>query len=250
MSLIGLPTLDLNFLRAEKIFFDTAGDGIGGGRNIFQQESSFDLSGGGYVVATYGPCWVQTPEQHNYVTWLSARLKGGYRFINVPLRTDWQGPFPISDRVPQPRIGGVTHSDGSTFSDGAGYSQARVWGKFVDAAALGAGVIRMRIYNASRLLLAERSDWFGVYHPGGKGWRAYRYWEIVKRHVDGVEDGNPYQEYSLAIGPALREAVAAGRRIEFYRPRFAAKIRTGTRIVSDIEGFWLMRPTLEFEEVP
>ncbi len=228
------------------MFFDTAGEAIGGGRNIFQQESSFDLSGGGFVVATYGPCWIQTPEQHEYVTWLSARLKGSYRFINVPLRTDWQGPFAIVDRAPRPFVTGIPHSDGSTFSDGAGYSQATVWGKFVANAALGAGRARIRIYNASRPL--RWSDWFAVYHTGGKGWRAYRYWDIITNHGTGTESGVPYREYTLAIGPALREAVTNGQRIEFARPRFTAKIRVGSRIVNDIEGFWMMRPTLEFEE--
>ncbi|NEI60908.1 hypothetical protein [Rhizobium leguminosarum] len=230
--------------------FDTDGNSIGGGRNGSGQENTMELSGGGFVTATYGGCWVQAPEEHEYVTWLAARLNGSFRFINVPLKTDWQGPFPTFGRWPQPIVSGIPHSDGSFFSDTAGYSQATVWASVLEDAPLGAGSLRIRLYEASRPL--RWSDWFSIYHPDAKGWRAYRYWDVLDESATGSEtiEGTPYsyRDYLLAVGPALRAAVIAGTRVEFARPRFAARLEAGTKVLADVEGFWLMRPTLNFEE--
>ena len=248
MAFLGLPLLHIDFLKPQRMSFDNLGNALGGGRNAFGQEASFDLSGGGFVTATYGGCWVQSPEEHEYVTWLAAYLNGSYRYIDVPLKTDWQGPFPTFGRFPQPIVSGIPHSDGSPFSDGSGYSQATVWGEVVKQ--VNSGVLRMRVFNASRPL--RWSDWFSIYHPGGKGWRAYRYWKIVEDHGTGQQTvagtTYPYREYTLAIGPALREAIELGSRIEFARPRFSAKLKPGTSVSTDIEGFWVTRPTLQFEE--
>lgn len=250
MSFLSLPLLNIDYLKPQRMAFDTDGNSIGGGRNGIGQENTMELTGGGFVTATYGGCWVQAPEEHEYVTWLAARLNGSFRFVDVPLKTDWQGPFPTFGRWPQPIVGGIPHSDGSFHSDTSGYSQATVWGSVVEDAALGAGILRIRVYAASRRL--RWSDWFSIYHPAAKGWRAYRYWDVLEVSDSGNEtiEGTsyPYQDYLLAIGPALRAAVAAGTRIEFARPRFAARLSVGSKILSDVEGFWLMRPTLSFDE--
>ncbi|ARM12136.1 UNVERIFIED_ORG: hypothetical protein GGE63_004092 [Rhizobium esperanzae] len=250
MSFLNLPLLDIDFLKPARMTFDVDGNAIGGGRNGNGQESTMEMSGGGFLTATYGGCFVQAPEEHEYVTWLAARLNGSFRFVDVPLKTDWQGPFPTFGRWPQPIIGGIPHSDGSHFSDTSGYSQATVWGSVIQDAGLGAGQLQIRVYSASRRL--RWSDWFSIYHASVKGWRAYRYWDVISISEEGSEtiEGTvyPVRDYTLAIGPALREAVVAGTRIEFARPRFAARLSMGTKILSDVEGFWLMRPSLTFDE--
>lgn len=250
MSFLNLPLLAIDFIKPQRMRFDVAGNAIGGGRNINGQESSYEMSGGGFVTCSYSNCWIHEREAHEYVTWLAARLNGSFRYIDVPLKTDWQGPFPVFDRVPAPTIRGIPHSDGALFSDGSGYSQATVWGKVVENAALNAGSLRIRIYNPARPL--RWSDWFSIYHASAKGWRAYRYWEVTRRFADGQEtiEGTtyPFQEYVLGINPALREAVAADTRIEFARPRFAAKLTVGTSVLDDVESFMITRPSLQFDE--
>nr|WP_234841727.1 hypothetical protein [Sinorhizobium meliloti] len=72
----------------------------------------------------------------------------------------------------------------------------------------------MRVYSAARPL--RWSDWFSIYHPT-KGWRAYRYWEVISK----PDDANPV--YTHAIAPPLREAVAAGTRVELARPMCCMK---------------------------
>ncbi len=208
------------------------------------------MTGGGFVTAVYGDCYVQSPEQHEYALWLDARLTGSFRFIDVPLKTDWMGPFPIFDRFPAPFVTGIPHSDGSLFSDGAGYRQATVFGVVTAAAALNAGVLSLRLYGAARRL--RYSDWFSIYHPASRGWRAYRYWDVLSVSAEASETVSgavrSYRDYSLAIAPALREAVSVGQHVEFAQPRFAAKLAAGTGALGDIEGFWRMRPTLQFQE--
>lgn len=247
---ISQPTLDIDFIKPKRMSFDIAASGIDGGRNLANQSISADTSGGGFVVGAYENCWVQSPEEHEYANWISARLNGSFRFINVPIKTDWMGPFPVLDRWPVPIIQGITHSDGSLFSDGSGYSQATVWGSTRASAALNAGVISMRVYGASRPL--RWSDWFSIYHGTRMGWRAYRYWEVqsMSDEFSATVSGATMlcRDYTLAISPPLREAVATNIRIEIARPRFVGKLAPGVTVPWEVEGFWVSRPTLQFVE--
>ncbi len=238
-SYLNIPTLAANFLGPAKTTFDVAGSNIDGGRNGTGESQSIELSGGGLVVATYEDCKIVKPEQYEYVNWLGARLNGGFRFINVPIITDWFGPFPKVANIPTPIMRPITHSDGSLFSDGAGYSQATVWGEITEAANLNAGIVSMRVYGLARPL--RWSDWFSIYHTT-KGWRAYRYWDVLAV----TNEENPV--YTLALAPPLREAVTVGMRVEFARPRFAAKFRGDFTLPSVIEAFFVTQQTIQFAE--
>ncbi|KQV33147.1 MULTISPECIES: hypothetical protein [unclassified Rhizobium] len=244
-----LPTLEANFLAPLKTTFDVVGSSIEGGRSATGETVSMEMSGGGIVTATYDDCKIRDEEQFEYINMLGARLNGSFRFINVPIPTDWFGPFPIINKIRRPIITGIPHSDGSYFDDGSGYSQTTVWGKITASAALNAGIVRMRVYGLSRPL--RWSDWFSIYHPT-KGWRAYRYWEVLDRYSDGTEtiDGTPtpYQEYLLAIAPPLREAVTSGTRVEFARPRFVARFPAGFTLPSVIEAFFVTQQSIQFTE--
>lgn len=249
------PTLAIDFLKPSRAEFSVPGAAVDSGRNGVGQSISVEFSGGGVVRCTYADCFTYDSEAHEYLTWLSARLDGGFRFINVPIKTDWQGPFPVDVRGrPQPIIKGIPHSDGAFFSDGSGYSQAAVWGKFTAPAALNAGVISIRVYGAARRL--RWSDWLSTYHDDaeavvGKGWRAYRYWDVmdVSETTEVVEGATlQAQDYRLAITPPLRQAVTADQRIEFARPKCVMKFPTGFILKHEIEAPWISRPTYEFTE--
>lgn len=244
-----LRTLEVNFLKPRRFSLVVAGASIDGGRNMLNQSISMDVAGGGFLTLDYEECFVQAREQHEYVNWLGAELDGSFRFINVPIMTEWAGPFPVFDRFPAAFVDHIPHSDGSYFSDGSGYSQATVWGSFTANAALFAGQISLRVYGASRPL--RWSDWFSIYHPV-KGWRAYRYRRVESVSDEGVEVVSGasvvYRDYVLALQIPLREAVASGTRVEFARPRFVAKIAPGQSVRWSVESFWVSRPTLQFVE--
>jgi len=233
------PTLEANFIGPVKTIYDVTGSSIDGGRNGVGEGQTIEMSGGGIVTATYEDCKIKNPEHYEYVNWLGARLNGGFRFINVPIITDWFGPFPTVNNLPAPIVSGITHSDGSYFSDGAGYSQATVYGEITEAAALNAGIIKMRVYGLDRPL--RWSDWFSIYHTT-KGWRAYRYWQVISK----TSEENPV--YTLAIAPPLREAVAVGTRVEFARPRFVAKFKSEFTLPSVVEAFFVTQQSIQFVE--
>jgi len=241
---INQPTLAANFLAPVRTTYDVTGSSVDGGRNGVGEGQSIEMSGGGIVTANYEDCKIKDPEHYEYVNWLGARLNGGFRFINVPIITDWFGPFPKIGRLPTPIVSGIPHSDGSYFDDGSGYSQATVWGEITEAATLNAGIIRLKVYALSRPL--RWSDWFSIYHPT-KGWRAYRYWDVLDA-TDGSDGSGTYTEYQLAIAPPLREAVTIGTRVEFARPMFVAKFKSDFTLPSVVEAFFVTQQALQFVE--
>lgn len=243
----GLPTLDIDFIKPTEMSFDTKGGGLEGGRNGLGESVTIETTGGGVFVASYENCFAQTPEEHEYINWVAARMNGSFRFINVPILSDFVGPFPFISGRPTPIINGIPHSDGSLFSDDSGYSQATVFGTMGAAAALNAGQITINIFGASRNL--RWSDWFSIYHTV-KGWRAYRYWEAsdpvdITVDVDGVTYTG--SQYVVSLDRPLREAVPAGTRIEFARPRCVAKFPVGVTLAWRVKGF--MRSSVSFQFV-
>ncbi|RWF69553.1 MAG: hypothetical protein EOS26_25050 [Mesorhizobium sp.] len=249
MGYTNLPTLDVNFLKPRRMSFDTRGGGLEGGRNGLGESVTIETTGGGALIGSYHDCVVSKPEEHEYLNHIAARMNGSFRFINVPIITDWMGPFPLDAAgAPRPIIGGIPHSDGSLFSDESGYSQATVFGTAGAAAALNAGQMTVNIFGASRRL--RWSDWFAILHPI-KGWRAYRYWEAsdpvdITVDVDGVSFTG--SQYLLSLDRPLREAVAAGTRIEFARPRCVMKFPSGFTLAWESEPPWYSHPTLQFVE--
>lgn len=237
----GQPMFPVDFLRPTRAKFDQIGNGIDGGVNGEGDSSSIEFSGGGKVTATYERMVLQGPdERHEIVNWLGARLNGGFRLINVSIVNDRIGPFPIINGTVRPIVKGIQHSDGSFFSDGSGYSQATVWGELTETAALNAGIIKVRVYGASRKVF-RWSDWFSIYHTV-KGWRAYRSWDLI----DQTTEENPIS--TIAITPPLRQQTPAGTRIELARPTCVMKLRRGETIPWDYEGYYQSRPTANFIE--
>lgn len=239
MALIGLPTVFIDFLAPEKVQVDPKGGAQEGGRPLVGEPAAADISGGGFLTASYDGCKITTEEQHEYVNLLGARLNGSFRNVNVPIPTDWWGPFPKIGGIRAPYVASIPHSDGSTFSDGSGYSQATVSGTVTSSAALRAGVITLTTTGMDRRL--RHSDWFSIYHPT-KGWRAYRYWEVIS--APSGTNGS----YTLAISPPLREAVTAGTRVEFARPRFVGRFPSDFTLPSITEAFFVTKQDIRFVE--
>lgn len=245
---LNLPTLYIDFLKVDALEFDVPGTSVEGGRNMLGEPISIGMTGGGLVVGSYSVI-VHDPEQIEYINMLGGRLNGSHRNINLPIRTDSFGPFPIVAGRPAPIVGGIPHSDGALFSDDAGYSQSTVFGRFAAPAALNAGQVTVDIFGASRKL--RWSDWFSVYHAARKGWRAYKYWEVSEpTAVTTVFEGVVVtgHRYTLSIVPALRAAVALGDRIEIARPRFVAKFPADFTLPWREDLIHMDRPTISFVE--
>lgn len=235
----GQPTVPISYLRPTRASFDVLGSAIDGGRNGLGQSISIEMSGGGLVTATYERCFVHSDdmERHEVINWLGARGNGSFRFFNVPIINDGIGPFPVINGKRRPIVSGIPHSDGAEFSDGAGYSQATVYGEITEV--VHSGIIKMRAYGLARDL--RWSDWLSIYHPN-KGWRAYRYWDVMSK----TNESDPV--YTLAMAPPLREAVTVGTRVELARPMCVMKFAPGFTLPWDYEAFYHSRPTLQFVE--
>ncbi|OJX99102.1 MAG: hypothetical protein BGP07_03330 [Rhizobiales bacterium 63-22] len=238
------PTLAADFLYPQKVSVDVKGSAIEGGRNTAGRSQSIELSGGGLLTASYEGCRINWPAQYEYINWLGARLNGSFRFINVPIITDYYGPWGGGQNhstwnSPDTITKWIPHSDTALFEDVSGYSQSSTYGEIAAASALNAGTITMRVYGLSRPL--RLSDWFSILH-GTKGWRAYRYWRVLS-----VIDGDA-PVYTLAVSPPLREAVASGTRVEFSRPRFVAKFPSDFTLESVSESYYAIEQNISFEE--
>jgi hypothetical protein len=237
----GQPMFPVDFLRPTRARFDLIGNAIDGGVNGVGDSVTTELSGGGKITATYERMVLQGPdERHEVINWLGARLNGGFRYINVPIVNDQIGAFPTINGAVRPIVKGVPHSDRSLFSDGSGYSQATVWGELTEAAGLNAGIISVRVYGAARPVF-RWSDWFSIYHDV-KGWRAYRSWQLL----DKTSETNPV--HMIAVSPPLRQAAAAGTRIELARPTCVMKLMRGETVPFEYEAYYQSRPTINFVE--
>jgi hypothetical protein len=235
----GLPTLNVKFLRPKSMSFDTPGGGINGGKNILEQGITIGLTGGPIITGAYDQCNIYHEEQFQYINQIGARMNGSHRYMNVPIITDYSGPFPKNAQgVRQAVISGIPHSDGSFFSDGSGYSQNTVTAT-INPAPLNAGVVTVTITGAARDI--RFSEWFSIYHPN-KGWRAYRNWDIIS--MSGTEP----RTYVLAISPSLREAVASTSEARFSRPLCVMKFPQGFTLPFAAQLYWEYLADLKFEE--
>lgn len=237
----GQPTFPVDFLRPTRASFDNPGSGMDGGVNALGEAITTETAGGGLITATYERMVLQGPdERYEVLNWLGARLNGSHRFINVPIVNDGIGPFPILNGKRRPIVRGIPHSDGAFFDDGSGYSQTTVYGELTENAAVNAGIISVRVFGAARPVF-RWSDWFSIDHSV-KGWRAYRSWDLLSV----TSEVNPV--HRIAISPPLRQAAAAGERVELARPMCVMKLRRGDTIPWDYEAYYQSRPTINFVE--
>lgn len=238
-QLTNQPDFPIDFMRPTRISFDNVGNAVDGGVNGVGESVSMETSGGGMMIATLENMVLEGPdERYEVLSWLGARLNGGFRNIVVPLVNDKVGAFPVINGAVRPTIKGIPHSDGSFFTDGSGYSQSTVYGEIVQQ--VSSGLLKVRVYGAGRKVF-RWSDWFSIYHPT-KGWRIYRSWELL----DQTDEANPVS--TIAISPPLREAVAVGDRVELARPRCVMKMARGQTLPWEYSGWYSARPTISLAE--
>lgn len=248
-SFLNLPEVPIRFMRPKSASFSRVTSAVTGGQNGVGQSINVEATGGGTLRLTYEEMVLEgdETERHEVLGWLSARGNGSTRFFTVPSLIYDKTLFPLINGANRPFVYS-SHSDGSSFSDGSLYRQATVWGEITANAAVGAGILNMRVYNAARKL--RWSDWFSIRHDTKFGWRAYQYWDILTVSSEYVTTYSgatvTYRDYQLAIGPALREAVTAGKRVEFAEPKCAMSLAQD--LSHGWSGWYSARPTVEFME--
>lgn len=218
-----LPVLDLSLIPLRRFRISVVDDGFEGGRNGNNEPQAISLSAGGRVVATLEPATITSKAQHDYINWLDARMSGGFRYILVPIMSDWIGPFPTVGGIPQ-------------IHDGMG--DPTVTATAADDFAAGAGVIEIALSDDS--VPMTRSGWISMSQTG-KGHRATRIWNIISHSTP---------DYEIAISPPLRGAIVDEQAVRIVRPIFTARFPAGFTTGWDVQGFWQGNPTIEFVEAP
>lgn len=246
-DLINIPTLDLSILKPRTISVDVKAGGLEGGRNGIGEPITIDLTGGGYLMVEYGECGIHDPQQHAYISYLGALLNSGFRTINVPIMTDWMGPFPKTGLYPQPLYNPLFDPDESLI-DGATSTVQTVFGYVYAASAANAGIVYMDIVGMVRPI--EHSEWFSIFHST-KGFRAYRtYRHQLIGDVVVTVSGKEYdgKRYTLWLDRPLRQAIAAGEIAEFGRPRNVMRFPADFTLSWSAGDFWVDRPSIRFTE--
>jgi hypothetical protein len=202
---------------------------IGGGSSASGITGSADISGGGFLAVDYANVQLGNANQSALRAWnrLAIALNGGVRPIVVPLLTDFIAPILKTDS-PAPQ-------DTSIFTDPV------VTGLVGGAATVGLGQILVSVIGGTGIL--EGGEWFGLNHLT-KSYRAYNVIDIVSIAPDG--SGNNL--YLCNIRPTLREALAGGETVDWYRPRCVMRIDPASPMEIDIEKNWWSTPSIKLVE--
>lgn len=154
---------------------------------------------------------------------------GRAAIILVPAR-DGRGPAHRAGIVPCGY--GVPHSDGATFSDGAGYGQSFSGATLAAAAALNATEIQISLPAGLSLLPGMR---FSM--PDG---RLHEIGDVL------AWDGGTL--WTIRIGPWLRAAYGAGTPLEFDRPVCRMRLASDEAGALSLSLNRFGTPTIEFVE--
>ncbi|WP_398472794.1 hypothetical protein [Tardiphaga sp.] len=142
--------------------------------------------------------------------WRAVRqiCNGGIGRIVVPRNDALFRPLPEGASA----YGAIPHSDGALFSDQTGYYQSVIDVVTYGNATLRSTTLYLHLTRCGDLLGGES---FSINHPIW-GWRMYE--------IATVE---PVDEFNVAVtfNPPLREAVPAGTKVEFDRPRCLMQLK-------------------------
>lgn len=200
------------------------------------------ISGSEQVVASPAARWVGTmtvpiadrrygPKelQDAVLAWRWLKAGGRASVILVPAK-DGRGPAHRAGIVYR-GARGVPHSDGATFSDGAGYGQNYSGATLAEAVAMNATQIRINLPASLKLLPGMR---FSL--PGG---RLHEIADLVDR-VGTI--------WTVKIGPWTVAAWPAGTALEFERPVCRMRMASDETGALSLSLNRFATPTIEFVE--
>lgn len=85
---MALVSYDICILTPAQVEIDIVGSSLEGGRSLSGLTQAIDLSGGGFVTATYSGITLMTRDQHRYWNAIAGLLNGSVNAIHLPLWTD------------------------------------------------------------------------------------------------------------------------------------------------------------------
>lgn len=193
--------------------WEIAGGTRSGGRALSGLMPSMRLDGGGYWTAALSDVRVNQTAQVLCWRALTARLDGGAAPFVMEMREPRFPPWPtVSGEVVTEQYQS-TNSDGSSCSDGTGYVSDAILASLVEAAPLRSTTIKVAIASGAPL---QGGEHLSIQHDTF----SHRLYRVGRVTVDG--DGNSL----VGIRPPLREATAAGTRVEFDYPKCIMKLAT------------------------
>ena len=215
------------------------GTGVEGGTSLSGVSLASDIAGGGLVAVDYTEIQISNTNQSRMraLNRLAVALTGGIRPVVVPLMTDFIAPVLISNSsdVLTP------FSDRSPFSDTSELFNPPVSGKVSGAKSASGATISVSVIGGTGIL--EGGEWFGLNHPTS-GFRAY-----CVTDIDSVTgDGHGNNLYTVGIRPTLRDQIADGASVDWWRPRCTMRLAPGFAPDIDVSMFWYATPSLKFVE--
>jgi hypothetical protein len=234
---VTIPTYNLDLLPPRGMEIDTPGSSIDPPRALSGLATGIDFAGGGLWTVTYRGIGIFSRQSHRHFNRLRMHLTGGVQAIVIPLVTDYIAPT-ITDDGPI-WIEGITHSDGSLHSDGAGYREATIKARLNNGAALNASTVRIKVDTGGELIGGEI---FSLYHPI-RGYRCYQIGEI-----DDVVPNGGEPIYTVEIKPPLREASTTSDSMRFVRPLLTVRLAPGAKMPWAPSDWWEFEPDVSFIE--
>jgi len=137
-----------------------------------------------------------------------------------------------------PVIGGIPHSDGSFFSDGAGYRQSTIKVRAAQSAAQRSTSMRLRIDEAGPI---RKGMFFTVWSIVGGVSIPRMYVIVASPEVDG-------NIVDIRFRPTLRISVSSGDEIDFADPKILMNLSDEEAGSLNLEYGRFARPSISLEE--
>ncbi len=175
---------------------------------------------------------IQFRGKNDTLLWRATRqiCAGGVNPIIVPRYDSVFAPFPGIKTY-----GSIPHSDGSVFSDGAGYYQSVIDVTCAGGADLRASRMTVNLNYCGALVGGES---FSILHETFD-WRLY---EIGA--VEMLDDTTA----EITFNPPLREAIADLTALEFDRPRCLMRLADPKAMDLNVTTYPFSRPSVKFVE--
>lgn len=182
--------------------------------------------GGGWWVVELGDMAAMTPAEHRALRAFASRARRR-GIVDVPF-------------LEQDPVGGlvtVPFSDGSTFSDGAGWASGVISAALEEAAALRDDELTVRITSGHEL------------HPFGDVFSLVRSSALgSEMHVVETAEALGSGLWRLRFGPNLRQAYPAGTEVDFNDPRCGMKVADTAGLWPEFTRSWNARAAVVLEE--
>lgn len=191
-----------SILKPAAVDADVAAFSRSGGRTLGGLERVTRTDRGFWSIA-YRGVPLATPEQRRMWNAVAEHCGGMAGLLEVPVWSFDSAAWPAGT-VDGRRL--VTHSDGSSFSDGSLYAQPAIGVTLVDAVAIGATSVTLRLgYGIEELSGVRFSKGGALYRTG------------LPTLIDGTD-------WTVPVSPAIRAAIPAGAELEFGLPTCVVRL--------------------------